>query len=258
MKIFDSHAHLTDEHYDNDREAVIERTLRELAGMIHPGTTMEDSRAAAALAKQYERIWAAVGVHPEEARSMQPGDEQRLADLAADDKVVAIGEIGLDYFYEDAAPRELQQSVLIRQLDLAKQLALPVIIHDRDAHGDILDILRREGKGVYGVFHCFSGSWEMAKELLKRDFYLSFGGPLTFSNAAKLRDIAQKAPLDRMLLETDSPYLTPHPLRGHRNEPVNVKLVAEKMATLRGLSVEAIAEATTANVQTLFGIKVSD
>ena len=256
MKVFDSHAHLTDDHYDEDREAVIERTLRALAGMIHPGTTMEDSKAAVALAKQYERIWAAVGIHPEEALSMQPGDDQRLADLAVDDKVVAIGEIGLDYFYEDAAPRDIQQSVLIRQLDLAKQLSLPVIIHDRDAHGDVLDILKREGKGVCGVFHCFSGSWEMAKELLKRDFYLSFGGPLTFPKSSKLQDIAQRAPLERILLETDSPYLTPQPLRGRRNEPANVQFVAETMAKLRGLSVEEVAVATTANVQTLFNITI--
>ena len=255
MRVFDSHAHLNDERYDEDREAVIERTLAELAGMLHPGTQLEDSQAALVLAQRYERIWAAVGFHPHEADAMQSGDEQRLADLAADAKVVAIGEIGLDYFY-DFSPRETQKAVLIRQLDLAKQLALPVIIHDRDAHGDVMQIIQQEGKGIRGVFHCFSGSWEMAKELLKKDFYLSFGGPLTFTKAAKLQDIAQKAPLDHILLETDSPYLTPHPLRGKRNEPANVKLVAEVMATLRGITVDEVATATNRNVETLFGISV--
>ena len=256
MKVFDSHAHLDDNRYDEDRDEVLERSLRELAGVINPGTDLEDSRLALALAKRYERVWAAVGFHPHEARLMQPGDEQRLAELAGDAKVVAIGEIGLDYFY-DHSPREVQRSVLIRQLDLARQLALPVIIHDRDAHGDIMEIIKREGKGVPGVFHCFSGSWEMAQELLKCGFYVAFGGPLTFTNAVKLQEIARKVPLERILLETDSPYLTPHPLRGRRNEPVHVQLVAKLLAELRGLSVEAVAEATTNNVQALFGIKLT-
>ena len=187
---------------------------------------------------------------------MQAGDEARLAELASDPKVVAIGEIGLDYYY-DHSPRDVQQAVLIRQLDLARQLSLPVIVHDRDAHGDVMAIIKREGKGLSGVFHCYSGSLEMAEELIKLGFYVSFGGPLTFNNAVKLQEVARKVPLERILLETDSPYLTPQPFRGQRNEPLHVRLVAERLAQLRGLTPAAVAEATTRNVETLFSLSVS-
>ncbi len=256
MKVFDSHAHLDDNRYDADREEVLERSLRELAGVINPGTDLADSKVAVELARRYDRVWAAVGFHPHEARLMQAGDEARLAELTGEQKVVAIGEIGLDYYY-DHSPRDVQQAVLTRQLDLARQLSLPVIIHDRDAHGDIMAIIKREGKGLPGVFHCYSGSLEMAQELIKLGFYVSFGGPLTFGNAVKLQEIARKVPLERVLLETDSPYLTPHPLRGRRNEPMHVRLVAEALAQLRGLPVEAVAEVTTRNVEALFGLSVS-
>ncbi len=256
MKVFDSHAHLDDNRYDADRDDVLERSLRELAGVVNPGTDLADSQVAVRLAQRYEHVWAAVGFHPHEARLMQAGDEARLAELASDPKVVAIGEIGLDYYY-DHSPRDVQQAVLIRQLDLARQLSLPVIVHDRDAHGDVMAIIKREGKGLSGVFHCYSGSLEMAEELIKLGFYVSFGGPLTFNNAVKLQEVARKVPLERILLETDSPYLTPQPFRGQRNEPLHVRLVAERLAQLRGLTPAAVAEATTRNVETLFSLSVS-
>jgi len=173
--------------------------------------------------------------------------------VGSEPKVVAIGEIGLDYYY-DLSPRDVQQDVFIRHIDLARQLGKPIIIHDRDAHGDVMNIIKKEAKGIIGVFHCYSGSLEMAKEVLKLGFYVSFAGPVTFAKSTKLKEIAAAVPLDRLLVETDSPYLTPHPHRGRRNEPAHVRLVAEEIARLRGLSFEAVAEATTTNVKQLFHI----
>jgi len=183
-------------------------------------------------------------------------DDARLAAWAAKPQVVAIGEIGLDYYWEkDAEKRLLQQRVFVRQLDLARQLHLPVCIHDREAHGDTLAILKKEARGMTGVLHCFSGSWEMAQEVLRMGWYLGVDGPLTYKNAAKLPEIVQKIPLDRLLLETDAPYLAPVPKRGKRNEPAYVVHVAEKVAELRNVPLGEIAAATTQNAMRLYRIK---
>jgi TatD DNase family protein len=252
-KFFDSHAHLDDRAFNADREEVLTASLAELAGVLNPGADLSSSRMAVEMAGRYANFYAAVGFHPHDAKSLIPGDEDKLAGWAAEAKVVAIGEIGLDYYY-DHSPREVQQAVFIRQLDLARQLKLPVIIHDREAHGDMLSIIQKEGRGLSGVFHCYSGDWELAEILLRLGFYLSFGGSLTFRTAEQTRVVAQKTPLERIILETDSPYLTPVPWRGQRNQPIRVRQAGEKLAALRRLSADVVADATTANVRALFNL----
>ena len=249
--LFDSHAHLDDEAFDDDRDEIIENCSARLKGVINPGSDMDSSKKAVKLSEENAVIYSAVGFHPHEARLMQPKDEEVLAELAKNKKVVAIGEIGLDYYY-DYSPRDVQKTVFIRHLDLARQLSLPVIIHDRDAHGDILEIIKNEGQGIRGVFHCYSGSWEMAKVILKMGWYISFGGSLTFKNAVKTVEVAKNIPDDMMLLETDSPYLTPVPYRGKRNNPCMVEHVCTKMAELKDMEFEQVADITTKNVMALF------
>ena len=254
--LFDSHAHLDDEKFADDREAVIARAKENgVTHIINIGADMESSARSVALASQHESIYAAVGVHPHEAEKVVAADYDQLAEWTRLDKVVAIGEIGLDYYY-DLSPRDLQKEVFIRQLDVARQMHMPIVIHDRDAHGDTMAILKREGKGLIGVVHCFAGSLEMANELIKMGWYIGCDGPVTFKNAAKLPEIMTKIPLERLLIETDSPYLTPVPLRGKRNEPAYVRFVAEHIAALRGISGEELAKVTTKNVCELFHIKL--
>lgn len=253
--LFDSHAHIDDSRFDSDRLETIERARENgVTGIINIGADMASSARSVALAQAHEGIYAAVGIHPHDAKAAVNADYDRMAEwVEQEKKVVAIGEIGLDYYY-DLSPREVQQEVFIRHIDLARQLRKPIIIHDRDAHGDVMNIVKKEAKGIIGVFHCYSGSLEMAKEVLKLGFYVSFAGPVTFAKSTKLKEIAATVPLERLLVETDSPYLTPHPHRGRRNEPAHVRLVAEEVARLRGLSLEAVAEATTQNVKQLFHI----
>ncbi len=254
--LFDSHAHLDDEKFADDREAVITRAKENgVTHIINIGADMESSARSVALASQHESIYATVGVHPHEAEKVVAADYDQLAEWTKLDKVVAIGEIGLDYYY-DLSPRDLQKEVFIRQLDVARQMHMPIVIHDRDAHGDTMAILKREGKGLIGVVHCFAGSMEMANELIKMGWYIGCDGPVTFKNAAKLPEIMTKIPLERLLIETDSPYLTPVPLRGKRNEPAYVRFVAEHIAALRGISGEELAKVTTKNVCELFRIKL--
>lgn len=254
--LIDSHLHLDDEKFDEDREAVIARAKESgICRMINIGADMPSSRRSIQLADRHEEIYAAVGIHPHDAAKMKPSDDEQLAAWTGHKKVVAIGEIGLDYYY-DLSPREIQREAFIRQLDIARQMHMPVVIHNRDAHGDAMEILKREGRGLIGVIHCFSGSLEMAKELLKLGWYIGFDGPVTFKNAAKLSEIAAEVPLERILVETDSPYLTPVPFRGKRNEPSHVKLVAQRIAELRGLGVEEFSQATTQNVCDLFQIQL--
>lgn len=253
--LFDSHAHLDDEKFDADREEVIARAFEQgVTGIINVGACMASSARSVALAAKYEGIYAGVGIHPHDAQHAQETDYEQLAVWSKQDKVVAIGEIGLDYYY-DLSPRDLQRTVFVRQIDVARQMDMPLIIHDRDAHGDILDVLKKEAKGLRGVLHCFSGSLEMAKEIIKLGFYISIAGPITFKNAAKLPEIAASIPLERLLIETDCPYLTPHPHRGKRNEPAYVKLVAEQVAALRGLELPALSKATSENVKRVFRLK---
>lgn len=256
MELIDSHAHLDGEKFADDRAAVVERALAAgVVKIITMGDSLESSARSVALTEEFESVYAAVGIHPEEVEPMTAATDDRLAAWAAQEKVVAIGEIGLDYYWEkDEEKRALQRAIFVRQLDLARQLRLPVCIHDREAHGDMMKILKTEGRGLRGVLHCYSGSWEMAAELLKGDWYFGIDGPLTYKNAAKLPEIVQRLPAERILVETDSPYLSPMPFRGKRNEPAHVLYVAKKAAELRGESLEAFARATRENTRELYGI----
>ena len=256
MELIDSHAHLDGEKFADDRAAVIERARESgVVKIITMGDSLESSARSVALAERFDPVYAAVGIHPEEAQPMTAATDEQLAAWAAQEKVVAIGEIGLDYYWEkDEEKRALQRAIFVRQLDLARQLRLPVCIHDREAHGDMMKILKTEGRGLRGVLHCYSGSWEMAAELLKGDWYFGIDGPLTYKNAAKLPEIVQRLPAERILVETDSPYLSPMPFRGKRNEPAHVLYVAKKAAELRGESFEAFARATRENTRDLYGI----
>ena len=255
-ELIDTHTHVTDPAFDADRAAVLQRAKEAgVVACIDMGTTIENSRTSAALAKEQAMVYAACGLHPEEAREMTSVDDDTLVTLAQEPKVVAIGEIGLDYHWEkDEEKRALQRRIFIRQLDLARNLHLPVCIHDRDAHGDTLRILQKEGKGLRGVLHCFSGSLEMAREIVRLGFYLGIDGPLTYKNAAKLPEIVQAMPLDYLLVETDAPYLSPVPLRGQRNEPKNVLLTAKKAAELRDEILEDFSAATTRNARNLYNL----
>ncbi len=253
--LIDTHAHIDDEKFAEDRAEVIQRAIDSgVTRMINVGSDIKSSARSVKLAADYNEIYAAVGIHPQEAKTMMKSHDDLLASWAQLPKVVAIGEIGLDYYYENSE-REIQKKVFIRQLDLARQMHLPVSIHDRDAHGDTMDILKKEGKGIIGVIHCFSGSWEMAHDLLRKGWFIGVDGPVTFKNAAKLPEIVQQVPLDRLLVETDSPYLAPVPKRGKRNEPAYVRHVAEKIAALRNMEFEAFAKATTENARHLFGVQ---
>ena len=256
MELIDSHAHLDGEKFADDRAAVVERALAAgVVKIITMGDSLESSARSVALTEEFDPVYAAVGIHPEEAQPMTTATDEQLAAWAAQEKVVAIGEIGLDYYWEkDEAKRALQRAIFVRQLDLARQLKLPVCIHDREAHGDMMKILKTEGRGLRGVLHCYSGSWEMAAELLKGDWYFGIDGPLTYKNAAKLPKIVQRLPAERILVETDSPYLSPMPFRGKRNEPAHVLYVAKKAAELRGESLEDFARATRENTRALYGI----
>lgn len=254
FELVDTHTHLNDAKFAEDCESVIARAREAgVTRMINMGDTLASSEQAVTLAEAHEGLYAGVGIHPEEAFEMTACEDDILAAWAAKPEVVAIGEIGLDYYWEkDPDKRRLQQRIFIRQLDLARQLHLPVCIHDRDAHGDTLAILKREGRGIRGVLHCYSGSLEMARELLKLGWYLGVDGPLTFKNAAKLPEIVRAMPLERLLVETDAPYMAPVPMRGKRNEPSFVRFVAAKVAELRGLSLEEVARVTTRNAENLY------
>ena len=210
------------------------------------------SKSAIELAERHDFIYAAVGIHPEAANGITDADLAIIAQLARHQKVVAIGEIGLDYYW-DTAPRDVQQQVLRRQIQLAKEVGLPVIIHNRDATQDTVQVLTEEcQQQVHGVMHCFTGSYETAMQCIELGFFISFGGPVTFKNARNVKEVAAQIPNDWLLVETDAPYLTPHPFRGKRNEPAHVRLVADMLAELRGQSYEEIARQTMENGLRLF------
>ena len=252
--LFDTHAHYDDESFDADRDAVLTALPEQGVGLIlNPGCDVESSRKAVRYAAAYPHVYAAVGIHPENCGGCTAGDLDAIRALAQLPKTVAIGEIGLDYYWAENPPRDFQQQVLRQQLALARELALPVTIHDREAHADTLAIVR-EFPGVTGVFHCFSGSPEMARELLKMGWYLGFDGPVTYKNARRAPEVAAVTPLDRMLIETDSPYMTPVPYRGRRNDSGYVHLVAEKLAEWKGVTPEEMARVTTENGKRLFRI----
>lgn len=250
---FDTHAHYDDAAFDADRDALLSALPD--AGVtlvVDPGCDVNSSEKAIELSKQYSHVYAAVGIHPEELSGMREGDLDRIEALCRDEKCVAIGEIGLDYYW-DAEHKAEQQALFAAQLELALRHDLPVIVHDREAHGDCLDIVRRY-PAVRGVFHCYSGSAEMAQELLRRGWYLGFDGPITYKNARKAIEVLEICPLDRLLIETDSPYLSPVPHRGKRNDSRNLVHIVEKIAEVKGISAAEAAAAAMANGRRLFNI----
>jgi len=252
--IWDTHAHLEDSQFDTDREAVIQRAQEAgITTIINIGSSEKTSREAVKLAERYPFIYAAVGIHPHDAKDCKDETWETLIKLAQNPKVVAWGEIGLDY-YRDLSPRDVQRQVFIQQLKLADEMGLPVVIHNRDAHGDILQLIKKYWPQAGGVFHSYSGSWEMARELLSLGFYLSFSGPLTYKNARQAPEVAAKVPEDRFVTETDCPYLPPEPYRGKRNEPAHVREVIKKIAELKGISMEKVIELSHENACRLFGI----
>ena len=252
--LFDTHAHYDDAAFDPDRELLLESLpQRGVALVLNPGCDLDSSRKAVSYAAAYPHVYAAVGIHPENCAGFVPADIDVLRELARQPKVAAIGEIGLDYYWAENPPRELQQQVLRAQLALARALRLPVIFHDREAHGDSLAIVR-EFPDVTGVFHCFSGSVEMARELLKRGWYLGFDGPITYKNAAKAPEVIAACPAERILLETDSPYLAPVPNRGKRNDSRNLPFIAARVAEIKGMMIDQVAEVTLQNGKKLFDL----
>ncbi len=251
MPIFDSHAHYLDERFDTDRHALLTALPeRGVCGIVENGTTVESSRRAVQLAHRYPSVWAAVGIHPGDAAQAVEDDLTVIEQLAADPKTVAIGEIGLDYHYEDACPRSVQQRWLRDQLALANRLSLPVVVHDREAHEDTLQLLREYRPA--GVVHCFSGSAEMASEVIRLGLYIGMGGVVTFKNARKAVEVVSTIPLERLLLETDAPYLAPTPLRGQRCDSSMIRYTAETIASLRGIAVEELLQITEKNARTLY------
>ena len=252
--LFDTHAHYDDERFDGDREALLAGMPEKNVGLIvNPGCDISSSRTAVALAESFDFVYAAVGIHPENCGDFEPGMIDRLRQMAKNPRVVAIGEIGLDYYWAENPPRELQQQVFHAQLELAEKLDLPVIVHDRDAHHDCLDIVRAHPK-VTGVYHCYSGGVEDAKTLMKLGWMISFTGSITFKNARRALEVIDLLPMDRIMIETDSPYMSPEPFRGRRNDSGRVHLVAEAIARRKGLDPEEVARITLENGKRFFRI----
>ena len=252
--LFDTHAHMDDEAFAEDREQLLSSLPEQgLALVMNPGCSLASSRNAGLLAETYDYIYAAVGSHPDVADEVNEDVLEAYRSLVASNpKIKAIGEIGLDYHYEDI-PREIQLQAFRMQMQLAKELNLPAIVHERDAHEDGMKVVD-EFPEVTGVFHCYSGSAEMAKELVKRGWYIGFTGVLTFKNARKAVEVAKSIPLDRIVLETDCPYMSPEPFRGKRNDPGKLYRMAEKLAEIRGLTVEEVHTITTENGKRLYRI----
>ena len=247
MNVFDTHCHLDDERFDGDREEAYQRMLASgVTRCVCVGIDLASSRRSVEFAARHPGVYAAVGVHPHEAKDAEPAYLEELDGLLKADRVVALGEIGLDYYY-DLSPRDVQKRVLAEQLDLAVERDVPVIFHIRDAHGDMVELFRARGRLPAGIIHCFSGSPEIAREYVRMGFYISFAGPLTFKKAPHLWQAAAEVPLEKLLVETDSPYLSPEPMRGRRNEPAHVVYTLKKLAELRGLDDEKMARITWEN-----------
>ena len=255
MPLFDTHAHYNDDAFDQDREELLDALPAAGVGaVVIPGVDVESSRSALALAESRPWLFAAAGIHPEDCAGCTAADFSAIRDLCREKKVVAIGEIGLDYYWAENPPKEFQQMVFRRQLELAQSLCLPVIVHDREAHQDCLSIVR-EYPQVTGVYHCYSGSLEDAKVLVNLGWMISFTGVITYKNARKALEVIEWLPLDRIMIETDSPYLTPEPFRGKRNDSGKVHLMAEKIAQVKGLDAEEVARITLENGKRFFNIK---
>ena len=256
MELIDTHAHLDDRKFADDLPQVIQRAQDAgVKAIVNIGYNRQSIDTTLALTKQWPFIYAAVGCHPTDAKEYDDEMEVLLEQLVQqEEKVVAIGEVGLDYHW-DTAPRDVQDHVFRRQIALAKKLRVPLIIHNREADEDTVRILEEEGAAeVGGIMHCFAGDWDMAKRCLDMNFHIGLGGLVTFKNAPQAKEVARRVPLNRLVLETDAPYMTPVPYRGKRNESGYVRYVAETIAELRGMPVEDLARATSANARKLFGI----
>ena len=254
--LIDSHAHLDDERFNKDRDKLI-KSLGEngISTVINIGADLPSSIKSVKLSEEYDNIYAAVGVHPHSASDMDEGTIEVLKAFSSREKVVAIGEIGLDYYY-DNSPRDVQRTWFKRQMKLAKEVNLPIVVHSREANQETFDMIKAESDGnLRGVIHCYSGSVELALEYIKLGYYISFAGPVTFKNAKTPKEVAKAVPIDRLLVETDSPYLTPEPHRGKRNEPLYVRHVAAMIAELRGMTIEELARATSENTKRLFNLR---
>jgi TatD DNase family protein len=253
--LFDSHAHLDGERFEGDREQVIAHAKENGVGLImNPGADLQTSMDAIALAEKYDMIYAAVGTHPHDAKDMDEITLELYRGLAGKPKVKAIGEIGLDFYY-DNSPRDIQRQWFRRQIQLAKEVSLPIIIHDREANDEVMQILKEEKAFDVGVvMHCYSGSAELARQYVKLGAYISIAGPVTYNNARKTVEVVERIPLEHLFIETDSPYLTPVPHRGKRNDPSLVRFVAEKIAEIKKISFEEVAHQTTANAKKFFNI----
>ena len=255
--LIDSHAHIQGPEYQGDVDAVVARAKQ--AGIkkiivVGGAGDLASNKAALALARSFPELYATVGMHPHDAKDVGAKEFEELEELASEEKAIAVGETGLDYYYSHSA-HDIQRNVFSRFIVLARETALPLIVHERDAHRDAADLLRTYGAGgLRGVIHCFTGDYAAARNYLDLGFYLSFTGIITFKNADPLREVVRKVPLQRVLVETDSPYLTPVPYRGRRNEPAYVRLVAETIATIKKMSLEEVARITTRNVGELFHV----
>ena len=254
--LFDTHAHPTDNRFDEDREALLASMRERDMLCVCVGADMESSAASVELARREPMIYASVGVHPHDAKTFREDDVPVLTDwLTREPKVVALGEIGLDYYY-DLSPRDVQRDVFARQLDLAYELHKPVILHIRDAHGDTIDLLRaHKNRLPQCVVHCCSASWESAKVYLGLGCMISFAGPVTLKRSVNLHEVATNMPLDRMMIETDSPYLAPEPVRGRRNDPRNVAYICAFIAQLRGMDAQTLCNVTRENGKRFYGIR---
>lgn len=251
----DTHVHLNADQYDEDLQQVIDRALQaDVQKMVVVGFDRKTIERAIRLAEEYPFIYAVVGWHPVDAIDCTDEDLKWIEELAAHEKVVGIGEMGLDYYW-DKSPKDIQQTLFRKQIRLAQKVNLPIIIHNREATEDVVRILKEEDAYLTGgIMHCFGGSVETARQCIDMNFMISLGGPVTFKNAKKPKEVATEIPLEHLLIETDAPYLAPHPHRGKRNEPALVTLVAEEIARLKGLSIEQVAEATTNNAEQFFRI----
>ncbi len=252
--IFDSHAHYDDEQFDDDRDVILKEIKdKEVIGVINCGSSLKGLEMSVKLAEDYDFIHAAAGIHPENADEFRDEVKERIRSLAKDKKIVAIGEIGLDYYWEENPSREVQKRVFREQMAIAKEFNLPVIIHDRDAHGDTLEILK-EFPDVVGVVHCFSGSVEFSKECLKLGYYIGVTGVVTFKNSKVIKEVVKELPLDRLLVETDCPYMARPPNRGKRNQSNYIKFIIEEIANIKGASRKQIEEITIFNTKSLFNL----
>lgn len=252
--IFDSHAHYYSHQFDSVREQLLGWTLQEkgVVGIVNMGSDLESCYATLELTRRYDYIWGGVGIHPEDALDLPENWLGQIQEMLKEPKIVAVGEIGLDYHWLDACPKGRQQEVFATQLELARELALPVVVHDREAHADTLEFLKKYKPA--GVVHCFSGSWETAREILDLGMYIGLGGVVTFKNARHAVEVARNIPLERLVLETDAPYMAPVPYRGKRNDSSLIAFVAEKIGELRGMEAQAVLDVTAENTRRLFNL----